>query len=265
MRRCLIAPLVSTSFHSLGIIHLVNQAMRVFAIADLHLEGGTGKTMDRFGEQWRDHDRKIFGAWERIGREDDVLILAGDLTWAMRLEDARSDLDRVGRMKGRKLVVRGNHDYWWETRAKMSRLAHPSIEFLQTGSVVIERVAFVGTRGWICPNDLLFQEQDRKIYEREVGRLKLALDSLRAVQGEYDALVVILHYPPTNQKHEPSGFTDLIDTSGAFACVYGHLHGDAIKAALTGVRAKTRYYVVSADAVDFTPLEIEPTWRGENR
>lgn len=247
---------------AIGYHSAVHPAMRVFAIADLHLEGGTGKTMDRFGEQWRGHDRKIFDSWERIGREDDVLILAGDLTWAMRLDHAQADLDRIGKMKGRKVLVRGNHDYWWESRTKLSRVAHPSIEFLQAGSIVIDRVAFVGTRGWICPNDAFFQEQDRKIYEREVGRLKLALESLQAAQHQYDALIAILHYPPTNQKHEQSGFTDLIDSSGAAACVYGHLHGDAIRTALVGVRAKTRYYVVSADAVDFAPVEIEPTWLG---
>lgn len=215
--------------------------------------------MDRFGEQWRDHDRKIFDSWNRISHDDDVLILAGDLTWAMRFEEARPDLDRIGGMRGRKVIVRGNHDYWWETKAKMARLLDPSIGVLQTGAVIIERVAFVGTRGWICPNDVSFQEQDRKIYEREVGRLKLGLDSLLPAKGEYDSLVVVFHYPPTNQKHEPSGFTELIDSSGANVCVYGHLHGEAIKSGLAGVRGGTRYYVVSADAVDFTPIEVDLT------
>src|SRR5258708_2248965 len=97
--------------------------MRVFAIGDLHLEGGTGKTMDRFGDNWRNHDQKIFTAWERIGRDDDLLLLVGDLSWAMRLEEVLPDLARVGAMKGRKVLVKGNHDYWWDSKGKVRRRA----------------------------------------------------------------------------------------------------------------------------------------------
>src|SRR6185295_10174367 len=102
--------------------------MKVFAIADLHLAGGTGKTMDRFGEHWRDHDRKIFDAWEQTVGTSDLVLIAGDTSWAMRLEEARPDLDRIGQMPGLKLLLKGNHDYWWQTRAKMSRVLHPSIQ-----------------------------------------------------------------------------------------------------------------------------------------
>lgn len=230
--------------------------MRLFAIGDLHLEGGTGKTMDRFGENWREHDRKIFECWDRIGSDQDILIIAGDTSWAMRLDQAMSDLDRVGSMKGRKVIIKGNHDYWWESRGKLLRVLDHSIRILQADFVIIDDIAFVGTRGWICPNDAYFKEEDRKIYEREVGRLKLAFESLRRSGEHYDHLVVVLHYPPVNSSHEPSGFTELIDQSGADVCVYGHLHGEAIKNALTGSREKTRYYLVSADSVDFCPAEI---------
>jgi predicted phosphohydrolase len=230
--------------------------MRVFAIGDLHLEGGTGKTMDMFGEHWRDHDRKIFEAWEREGRDDDLLILAGDTSWAMRLEDAKSDLDRIGRLKGRKVMIKGNHDYWWSSLSKLRRLLHPSIEPLQASSVVIDRVAIAGTRGWVCPNDSHFGGEDEKIYQREVGRLKIALESLKAQRLEYDRLIVALHYPPANRLHEPSGFTELIDQYEADACVYGHLHGEDIRTGLTGLRSRTQYYLVSADSVSFSPAQI---------
>lgn len=233
--------------------------MRVFAIGDLHLESGTGKTMDRFGENWRDHDRKIFRAWQQAGREDDLLLLVGDISWATRLEEAATDLIRIGQMKGLKIMLKGNHDYWWQSKAKMNRVLDPSIKILQADSIVAGRVAIAGTRGWICPNDSFFEEQDSKIYEREVGRLRLALESLKKQPCEFDSLIVALHYPPTNDKHEPSGFTDLIDEYEADACVYGHLHGEAIKTALTGSRGRTVYYLVSADAVDFAPAEIEIT------
>jgi uncharacterized protein len=233
--------------------------MRIFAIGDMHLAGGTAKTMDRFGEHWRDHDRKIFDSWERLAQDDDVLVIAGDTSWAMRLNDAMADLDRIGQMRGRKLMLKGNHDYWWESLTKMRRFVDPSIEFLQASAVIVDRIAIAGTRGWTCPHDTFFEERDRKIYEREVGRLGAALQSLGGRAGEFDRLVVALHYPPTNDRHEPSGFTELIDQSRADVCVYGHLHGDAIPTALVGLRRQTVYHLVSADAVAFTPLEIQVT------
>jgi predicted phosphohydrolase len=231
--------------------------MRIFAIGDMHLESGTGKTMDRFGDNWRDHDRKIFESWERIGRDDDLLLIAGDTSWAMRFEDALPDLLRIGRMKGRKLMLKGNHDYWWQSLSKMSKAVDPSIRFLQASAIIEDRVAIAGTRGWLCPDDARFAQHDAKIYEREVGRLRAALQSLKSRQGEYDTLIVALHYPPVGDRREPSGFTELIDEFRADACVYGHLHGEAIKHALTGTRGQTVYHLVSADAVEFAPAEIK--------
>jgi predicted phosphohydrolase len=231
--------------------------MRVFAIGDLHLEGGTGKTMDRFGENWRDHDRKIFDSWNQLGNEDDLLLLVGDLSWAMRIEEAMPDLDRVGRMKGRKVILKGNHDYWWESVSKMRRVLAPSIEILYASSIIVNRIAIVGTRGWVCPNDSYFEEHDHKIYDREVGRLGQALKSLSRRREDYDSLIVALHYPPTNHKHETSGFTELIDEYRADVCVYGHMHGEDIKNGLVGLRGSTHYYLVSADAVDFCPVQID--------
>lgn len=230
--------------------------MKVFAIGDLHLAGGTGKTMERFGEQWRDHDRKIFDAWEETVSDQDLVVIAGDTSWAMRIEEALPDLDRIGEMKGQKLLIKGNHDYWWQSNAKMARVLNPSIRILNGSSIIVNRVAVAGTRGWICPNDSHFEEHDAKIYEREVARLRAALTSLGGRENEFDALIVVLHYPPANAAHESSGFTKLIDEYGAGTCVYGHLHGEDIKSALTGLRERAAYYIVSADAVDFAPAEI---------
>jgi uncharacterized protein len=230
--------------------------MRVFAIGDLHLAGGTGKTMDRFGEHWRDHDKKVFSAWAQTVLQDDLVLVVGDTSWAMRLEDALPDLERIGQMPGLKLLVKGNHDFWWQSRSKMSRELHPSIKIINASSMIVNRIAVAGTRGWVCPNDAHFGEQDAKIYERELGRLRSALRTLDGRENEFDSLIVTLHYPPTSATHEPSGFTELIDQYAADACVYGHLHGDDIKGALTGVRARTNYYLVSADAANFTPAEI---------
>ena len=231
--------------------------MKIFAIGDLHLAGGTGKTMDRFGEHWRDHDLKIFEAWEATVREEDLVLVAGDTSWAMRFEDALPDLNRIGEMPGLKLLVKGNHDYWWQSKSKMSRALDSSIKILQASSIIVNRVAVAGTRGWICPNDSHFEEKDTKLYEREVGRLRSALTTVGVRREEFDTLIVALHYPPTSATHQASGFTDLIDEYGVDVCVYGHLHGDDIRTALTGRRGKTNYFLVSADAAGFSPALIK--------
>ena len=231
--------------------------MRVFAIGDMHLEGGTGKTMDRFGDNWRDHDKKIFEGWDRIGEVSDLLLVVGDTSWAMRLDAAKTDLDRVGGMKGTKLLFKGNHDYWWGTTSKLVRTLDSSVIPVNGSAVIINRIAVAGTRGWTCPNDTYFEEKDRQIYDREVGRLETALTSLKNRRDEFDSLIVALHYPPVNDKHESNELTELIDRAAADACVYGHLHGESIAGALTGRRGATAYYLVSADAVDFLPAEIK--------
>ena len=230
--------------------------MKVFAIGDLHLAGGTGKTMDRFGEHWRNHDQKIFEAWEREVSNDDLVLVVGDTSWAMRLQEALPDLERVGHTPGLKLLLKGNHDYWWDSRSKMSRMMHPSITILQGSSIIVNRIAVAGTRGWVCPNESDFDEKDARIYDREIGRLRSALSMLEGREGEFDALIVALHYPPTNAAHQLSGFTELIDEYEADVCVYGHLHGEDISTALTGFREKTNYFLVSADAANFAPAEI---------
>jgi predicted phosphohydrolase len=230
--------------------------MRIFAIGDLHLEGGTGKTMDRFGDHWRNHDEKVFASWKEIGHPDDLLLIVGDSSWAMRLDEAKADLDRIGAMQGTKILFKGNHDLWWDSAKKLKQILHPSIKIVQGDAIIINRVAIAGTRGWVCPNDQFFRPEDQKIYDREVGRLKLALDSLRKQAEEFDQLIVAMHYPPMNQDHDPTGFTELIDACAAQVCVYGHLHGDAIGGGFTGKRNHTNYYLVSADAVNFAPAEI---------
>src|SRR5262249_35018496 len=154
---------------------------------------------------------KIFEAWDRIGSDDDLLILAGDTTWAAKLEGAIPDLERIGRMKGRKIMIKGNHDYWWETKSKLVTVLPASIRPIQSEALLVGRVAIAGTRGWTCPGSEGFSEQDHKIYNREVGRLRLALNRLAGQEADYDRLIVALHYPPTNSAKDPSDFTNLID------------------------------------------------------
>ncbi len=222
--------------------------------------------MHIFGEHWRDADPNA-----------DVLILAGDLSWAMKPDEVLPDLRWIAALRGRKIIIRGNHDFWWHSLAKVRAAAGPTVEPLQANCFILNRIAFVGTRGWQCPgsepsSDALerfeaaqtgrakpvreYTAQDYKIYQREVGRLRLGLEQAQRRRAEYDRLVVVLHYPPVNSQHEPSEFTQLLEAYRADWCVYGHLHGDAIASGFNGVIGPTRYRLVSADSVQFSPFQL---------
>jgi predicted phosphohydrolase len=210
--------------------------------------------------------------WEGIARPGDVLLIVGDLSWAMTIEEAQGDIEWIAALPGRKVVLRGNHDFWWDGIGRVRAALGPTVTALQNDHVVIDRVAIVGTRGWQCPGSMgsadamvapsegskagtaVYTEHDAAIYRKEIERLKLAFDSLKRSGAAFDRLVVALHYPPMNPEHEPSGFTELIDAHGADVCVHGHLHGEAaIATAFEGRRGKTVYHCVSADAVRQMP------------
>ncbi len=251
--------------------------MRVFAIGDLHLPGGPqNKVMDRFGPIWVDHASAIGSAWRSLADPGDVLLLAGDISWAMTIEQATADLAWIDALPGRKVVIRGNHDFWWNGIGKVRRAFGATVFALQHDHVILDGVAFVGTRGWQCPGSVgsadamamdgdskagttTYTAEDEKIYRREVDRLRLGFEGLKRGGAEYERLVVMLHYPPMNPEHEPSGFTELIDAYGADVCLHGHLHGEAsIATAFEGRRGRTTYHCVSADAVQMVPRLILP-------
>jgi len=229
--------------------------MRVFAIGDPHLSHFKPKPMDIFGENWRDHDKQIMNNWNAIANDDDVLILAGDLSWALKLEEFLPDLEYISKLKGRKILTKGNHDLWWSSASKVRRILPPNVEILDHESIVINDVAFVGTRGWAIPERPYFNEdEDRKIYEREVGRLKLAFESLKG--KTYQHLIAIVHYPPTTPDGVDTAFTKIIEDNKSNFCVYGHLHSESITTGFNGQRGTTRYKLVSADAVNFCPYQV---------
>jgi len=208
--------------------------MSLFAIGDLHLSIGVGyvKSMDRFGGPWIDHVGRLREDWDSRVSAEDIVVILGDVSWGLKLEEAMPDLAWIDERPGRKLILRGNHDLWWSSMAKMRDL-FPSITFLRNDAVDTGEHIVFGSRGWICPGDSLFVEgEDRKIYERELLRLRLAagcaeeLKTLAAAQGRFPKLIGVMHYPPTNDKKQPSGFTDIFSRAGAAAILYGHLHGE---------------------------------------
>lgn len=230
--------------------------MRVLAIADPHLSRAEPKPMDVFGPGWEGHPQAFFEGWRRVAREDDLVLVPGDISWAMRLEGAMHDLRDLDALPGTKVILRGNHDYWWPSIGKLRAALPPSLRAVQNDAVRIGDVVVAGTRGWISPGAFEFGERDEKIYLRELERLDLSLRHARRLCREGDRTVVMLHYPPTNPRGEPSGFTERIGAFGPDALVFGHQHGGRRPPLpdLPGVRV----HFVAADALGFEPAVVFP-------
>ena len=245
--------------------------MRIFAIGDLHLSFGemVEKPMDIFGGQWVGHTEKLHKNWTEMIGPDDVVIICGDISWGLRQDEAMADLDWVHSLPGKKLLFKGNHDLWWQSVSKLNKLYEDgTMLFVQNKCVILEvpgdgedgvekcrKIAICGTRGWTCPGTEGFGEHDRKIYDREVLRLRMSLDDAKAAGAE--TIIGVLHYPPTNERHHKSGFTELMTEYGVKNCVYGHLHGkDAFKNGIQGQYNNVEYKLVSLDYLQGRPEEV---------
>ncbi|MBR4283926.1 MAG: metallophosphoesterase [Anaerotignum sp.] len=228
--------------------------MALYAIADLHFSFSTNKPMDIFGEHWKNHSQKIIDNWKNIVTEEDTVLLPGDLSWGMRIDEAAADLDVIYSLPGRKILLGGNHDYWWKSSSRLEA-CYPGMRFLKNDFDTYENWAVCGTRGWLCPNDVRFTEQDKKIYEREQVRLRLSLDA--AMRNGAENIILMMHYPPMNDKKEDSAFTELFKEYPIRKVVYGHLHGEASHATgFEGERYGVEYELVAADYIDFCPKRI---------
>ncbi len=227
--------------------------MAVFAIADLHLPARQ-KPMDIFGDHWKDHFQRISADWRARVKPEDLVLLPGDLSWAMRLEEALEDLESIGALPGTKLLLRGNHDYWWSSIGRVRRALPEGMYALQNDSVLLGGRLYAGSRGWTLPGPEQ-TEDDRKIYERERMRLEMSLKHARRLSQDAP-ITVMLHYPPLTE--EEPGFSDILEAYGVCDCVYGHLHGPAIYGAVRGVRGTVRYHQVSCDGLDFKLYALYP-------
>lgn len=226
--------------------------MEVWAISDLHLPARQ-KPMDIFGPQWQNHFERIRADWlERVSPED-VVLLPGDLSWAMRLEEALEDLSRIGELPGRKLLLRGNHDYWWSSIGRVRRALPEGCYALQNDSLKMDGMLFAGSRGWQIPAEPEGDSDDARIYRRERQRLEMSLSHARA-QSADAPLIVMMHYPPRTDAME--GFSDILKRFGARNVVYGHLHGAGLYGAIRGEVDGVRYHQVSCDGLDFRLARI---------
>ena len=226
--------------------------MAVWAISDLHLPARQ-KPMDVFGPQWTNHFERIRADWIERVQAQDVVLLPGDLSWAMHLEEAQEDLDRIGELPGTKILLRGNHDYWWSSIGRVRRTLRENCFALQNDSLFLDGVLFAGSRGWQIPAEATVDGDDMRIYLRERQRQEMSLKSARA-RSETAPLIAMMHYPPRTESAE--GFSDLLKRYGAQDVVYGHLHGAGLNGAIRGELDGLRYHQVSCDGLDFKLARI---------
>jgi predicted phosphohydrolase len=228
--------------------------MALFSIADLHLSFTSEKPMDIYGGWWVKHTDTIKENWLNHVKETDTVLIPGDISWALKLEDSIEDLKWIDGLPGKKIVIKGNHDLWWSSVTKISKLTL-NINFLQNNFFTYEDYAICGTRGWICPGDKEFNQHEEKIYKREINRLLL---SLNAAKNEgFSKFIVMLHFPPTNDNQESSGFTELLEEFGVEIVVYGHLHNkDGFENGIKGEVNGIKYYLTSCDYIECKPLKL---------
>jgi uncharacterized protein len=229
--------------------------MSIFAIADLHLSGDPpNKPMDRFSPDWVNHWGKIQTAWQASVSSDDTVLIAGDTSWAMRWADALQDLAAIASLPGRKVIVRGNHDYWWGTVGKMQKEFPDTFFFLHNNYFFAEGWAICGSRGWITPDDPLFLPEDEPIYQREAIRVRTSLNAARA--DGCAKILLMLHYPPVYQLENSNSFTALIREFAVELCVFGHIHGNGAHMAPEGDLKGATCHLVACDALNFAVKKI---------
>jgi predicted phosphohydrolase len=230
--------------------------MNVYAISDLHLSTTSDKPMDVFGQNWEGHFEKIKYDWESKVTDEDIVLIAGDLSWAMKLEDGLTDLKLLAGLPGKKVFIRGNHDYWWNGITKLRDNApDEKFYFLQTDAIKIGNFVIAGSRGWTCPGSPDFSEQDEKLYHRESERFQLAIDDGLKKLEDGDKLIAMIHYPPFNLKREDSNFTALFEKTGVETVVFGHLHGSMFFPLQTDKNG-VKYYLTSCDKLGFRLVKI---------
>ena len=228
--------------------------MKVYAISDLHLSFGTDKPMDVFGSHWKGHWDRIKEDWYSKVSEDDIVLIAGDLSWAINYDEAKKDLFEICSLPGHKVLSRGNHDYWHSSLKKTKELLFNRTEYVQNNAVVIGDYAFCGTRGWM-QKDPSYTEEDEKIYQRELIRLELSLKEGAKTGKE---IIGMIHYPPFEQDISGSPFTDMFKAYGVRTVIFGHIHGlEPGKSQFGDITLDdTRYLLTSCDYLDFRLMRI---------
>ncbi len=227
--------------------------MSVYAIGDTHLSFSVDKPMDIF-KGWDDYAQRLENNWQRLITNEDTVIINGDISWAMGLEQAEKDLEFINNLNGTKIISKGNHDYWWNTITKMEKFCKEkgfdSIKFLHNNAYKVGEIAIAGTRGWFFDAEKDYVD---RVMARESARLQRSIDEARKLSGE---VVVFLHYPPVSTIKVCEPIMNVLKENNIERCYYGHLHGGAINGAINEVYDGIKFQLVSADYLQFCPLFI---------
>lgn len=231
----------------------------IFTISDLHLALGIDKPMDIFGKGWENYMERLFENWNNLILKDDTVVIGGDISWATYLNEAYKDFEYIEHLNGRKIILKGNHDYWWESITKLTDFvkdnSFSSISFLHNNAYLAENIAICGTRGWIDPTFDNFSGEDKKIYDREIMRLELSLNMAKKFDAE--KTFVFLHYPPITKNLEiNSDYANVLKKFNVKNVFYGHIHSAYSKKSLEGEFDGINYKLVSADYLSFMPYKL---------
>ena len=234
--------------------------MSIFVIGDLHLSFNNPKPMDIFGENWVNHEEKIKSNWIENVEENDLVVLPGDFSWETYLKDTKKDFEYINNLPGKKLLLKGNHDYWWTTVTSMKTFLKENnftnIDFLYNNSYEFENKIICGTRGW----SIIDESDDKKLINRELIRLELSLQEGINKYGTDKEIIVFMHYPPIIKSkiisEEEMQFVQLMKKYNVKKCYYGHLHGASILDAIEGEFEGIEFKLVSADGLNFKLLKI---------
>ncbi len=247
--------------------------MRIWAIADLHLSISVPeKSMEAFGDRWKNYQEKIEKNWKEKVDSQDLVLLPGDICWAMTLEEAKKDLLWIEKLPGSKIMIKGNHDYWWSSKSKVEALLPPTLSIIQNNSIMVEGVAIGGSRLWDSPEfdfhtlfkdlpkkngeekeEKIQEDLKKKIYERELGRLEM---SLRQMPEDAKLKIAMTHYPPLGADMKDSAASLLFEEYGIDIVLFGHLHGLSSQEKLFGEKNGVHYHLTASDYLSFEPLLV---------
>ena len=224
--------------------------MKVFAVSDPHLSFTAEKPMSIFGAVWENHWEAIAADWlEKVGA-DDIVLLPGDISWGMTTDEARKDLETIGAMPGKKIYVKGNHDYWWGSLSKIRGILPEGSYCIQNDALKFGKFIFCGSRGWSVPEiGVKPDPNDEKLLRREQLRLELSLKAAEklATGDPQEIKIGMMHFPPFDSRMSSTPFTDLFAKYGVKKVVYGHLHGQKCRAELRSIKNDIEYYLTSCD------------------
>ena len=230
--------------------------MKVYAISDFHLSINNPKPMDIFGPTWEGYLEKIEKDWNEKVSDEDIVLIPGDLSWAMKFEEAKSDLDYICALKGTKVILKGNHDYWWNSISELRNYLHNNTYAIQNNAYKFGNIIICGSRGWTPADNGFKDEQDEKIYKREIIRMELSLMEANKLRQEGDKIIVITHFPPFNYRMESNEMIELFEKYKVDSVVYGHLHNEDKKQKLAFNHNGIKYFLTSCDLVGNKLIEI---------